>query len=50
MFKEMNAIVHAEAPYIFLYHQNATFAVRSNVEGFRILPTSNWRLEEVRLK
>ena len=50
MFKEMNAIVHAEAPFIFLYHQGAPFAVRSNVEGFHILPTSNWRLEEVHLR
>ncbi|MEY8839007.1 ABC transporter substrate-binding protein [Cribrihabitans sp. XS_ASV171] len=47
MFKEMVQILHDEAPYIFLYHPAAAWATRSNVEGFEILPTSNFRLEDV---
>ena len=50
MFKEMEQIVHDEAPYIFLYNMGAPYAYRSNVEGFAILPTSNWRLENVKLQ
>ncbi len=50
MFKEMEQLVHDGAPYIFLYNPGATFAYRDNVEGFEVLPTSNWRLEDVVLK
>ena len=50
MFKEMEKIVHDEAPFIFLYNKGATYAYRKNVEGFEVLPTSNWRLEDVSLK
>jgi peptide/nickel transport system substrate-binding protein len=50
MFKEMEKIVHDEAPFIFLYNKGATYAYRKNVEGFAVLPTSNWRLEDVSLK
>lgn len=48
MFREMIEILHTEAPFIFLYHPAAVWAARDNVEGFAILPTSNFRLEEVR--
>lgn len=47
MFKEMEARVHDAAPFIFLYHQGAAYATRANVSGFAVLPTSNYRLEEV---
>ncbi len=46
-FKEMEQIVHDGAPFIFLYHQGAPYASRKNVEGFAVLPTSNYRLEDV---
>lgn len=50
LFQEIEAIVNKEAPFIFLYHQGVPYAYRSNVEGFSVLPTSNYRLEEVRVK
>ncbi|MBX6320475.1 MAG: ABC transporter substrate-binding protein [Rhodospirillaceae bacterium] len=49
-FKEIEARVHDAAPFIFLYHQQAPYAYRANVEGFEVLPTSNYRLEDVILK
>jgi peptide/nickel transport system substrate-binding protein len=49
-FKEMEQIVHDGAPFIFLYHQGSPYASRSNVEGFVVLPTSNYRLEDVVIK
>ena len=49
-FKEMEARVHEGAPFIFLYHQQAPYAYRSNVSGFEVLPTSNYRLEDVTIK
>jgi len=49
-FKEIEARVHEGAPYIFLYHQRAAYAWRDNVEGFAVLPTSNYRLEDVKMK
>lgn len=49
MFQEMEQLLHAGAPYIFLYRPTATYAYRTNVSGFAVLPTSNWRLEDVRL-
>lgn len=50
MFTEMEQLVHDGAPYIFLYNPGATYAYRDNVEGFEVLPTSNWRLEDVVVK
>jgi peptide/nickel transport system substrate-binding protein len=47
MFKEMEQRVHDGAPFIFLYHQGAAYAARGNVDGFVVLPTSNYRLEDV---
>ncbi len=49
-FKEMEARVHDGAPFIFLYHQGIPYASRKNVEGFEVLPTSNYRLEDVVVK
>lgn len=49
-FKEIEARVHDGAPFIFLYHQKAPYAARKNVEGFEVLPTSNYRLEDVSVK
>jgi peptide/nickel transport system substrate-binding protein len=50
MFKEMEQRVHDGAPFIFLYHQGMPYASRKNVEGFEVLPTSNYRLEDVVVK
>lgn len=47
MFREMVEILHDGAPFLFLYHPAAAWAVREGVEGFEILPTSNFRLEDV---
>jgi peptide/nickel transport system substrate-binding protein len=49
-FKEIEARVHDAAPFIFLYHAQAAYAARNNVEGFAVLPTSNYRLEDAVLK
>ena len=49
-FKEMEQIVHDGAPFIFLYHQGSPYAHAKNVEGFEVLPTSNFRLEDVVIK
>ncbi len=45
----MERLLHDGAPYIFLYDPSATFATRKGVQGFTVLPTSNWRLEDVKL-
>jgi peptide/nickel transport system substrate-binding protein len=49
-FQEIEARVHDAAPFVFLYHAQATYASRANVEGFAVLPTSNYRLEDVVMK
>lgn len=50
MFKEMVKLAHEGAPSIFLFYPGTSYAYRSNVEGFEVLPTSNFRLEDVKLK
>lgn len=50
MFQEMIKLAHEGAPSIFLFYPGTSYAVRSNVEGFEVLPTSNFRLEDVKLK
>jgi peptide/nickel transport system substrate-binding protein len=50
MFQEIESRVHDGAPFIFLYNQAETFASRRNVEGFQVLPTSNYSLEDVTMK
>ncbi len=49
MFKEMIQKLHDGAPYVFLYHPASAWAVQDKVKGFEILPTSNFRLEDVTL-
>jgi peptide/nickel transport system substrate-binding protein len=49
MFREIVRLAHEGAPSLFLYHPGATYAYRDGVEGFRVLPTSNFRLEDVTL-
>lgn len=50
MFQKMETLLHDGAPYIFLYRPTATYAYRKGVTGFAILPTSNWRLQDVRME
>ncbi len=49
MFQEIIQSLHDGAPYLYLYHPASTWAVRDNVKGFEILPTSNFRLEDVQI-
>ncbi|HEX4261347.1 MAG TPA: ABC transporter substrate-binding protein [Acetobacteraceae bacterium] len=49
MFQQMEALLHDGAPYIFLYRPTTTYAYRTRVTGFAVLPTSNWRLQDVKL-
>jgi peptide/nickel transport system substrate-binding protein len=50
IFREMIQLLKEGAPYVFLYHPATTLAMRDNVEGFNVLATSNFRLEDVTLK
>jgi peptide/nickel transport system substrate-binding protein len=38
-----------QAPFIYLFHLPNVYAVRSSVQGFSVLPTGNYRLEDVSL-
>ena len=50
MFREMVQILHDGAPYIYLYHPASAWATQDYVKGFEILPTSNFRLEDVKIE
>lgn len=50
MFQEIIRLAHDGAPSVFLFYPGTSYAYRSNVEGFEVLPTSNFRLEDVKLK
>jgi peptide/nickel transport system substrate-binding protein len=50
MFKEMVNLLHEGAPFIFLFHPATAWAERDYVKGFEVLPTSNFRLEDVVLE
>ncbi|MDN5786801.1 ABC transporter substrate-binding protein [Pseudorhodobacter sp.] len=47
MFKEMVEVFKEGAPMVFLYHPASNWANLNKVKGFEILPTSNFRLEDV---
>ncbi|MBI4014183.1 MAG: ABC transporter substrate-binding protein [Candidatus Rokubacteria bacterium] len=49
IYKKMQTIVKEDAPFVFLYSIPARYAYRMNVKGFAVLPTGNYRLEEVSL-
>ena len=38
---------HDDAPMIFLYRAPSLSLTSSKVQGFKVLPTGNYRLEEV---
>ena len=50
MFREMVRLAHEGAPSIFLFYPGTSYAHRSNVSGFAVLPTGNFRLEDVKMK
>jgi peptide/nickel transport system substrate-binding protein len=49
-FKEIEALTHEGAPFIFLYAPSQPYASRKTVSGFEVLPTSNYSLKDVVLK
>jgi peptide/nickel transport system substrate-binding protein len=46
IYDQMNAIHHDDAPMIFLYRTPSLSLTTSKVQGFRVLPTGNYRLEQ----
>jgi peptide/nickel transport system substrate-binding protein len=46
-YLQLQQLVHQDAPMLFLFWQPARTAIRSNVQGFQVLPTGNYRLWEV---
>lgn len=38
LYDQAMEIIHEEAPYVYLFHQNNDFALQSNVEGFEPYP------------
>ncbi|TPI12471.1 ABC transporter substrate-binding protein [Mesorhizobium sp. B4-1-3] len=49
-FQEIEAVVHEQAPFIFLYTPNSAYANRKNVSGFEVVPTANYVLKDVVVK
>jgi peptide/nickel transport system substrate-binding protein len=47
IYLEMQRLVFADAPYLWLYWTPAITAIRHNVHGFMVLPTGNYWLEDV---
>ncbi len=47
IYLEMQRIIWHDAPFVWLYWTPARSGVRSNVNGFQVLPTGNYWLEDV---
>ena len=47
IYKQLQQLVYADAPLLWLYWTPAVTAVRTDVHGFRVLPTGNYWLEDV---
>ena len=47
MYDQINRMHHDDAPMIFLYRTPSLSLTSSKVQGFKVLPTGNYRLEEV---
>jgi len=47
LYYEIDRIHHDDAPMIFLYRTPSLTLTSSKVKGFKVLPTGNYRLEEV---
>lgn len=50
MYYEIDRMYHDDAPMIFLYRLPSITMTSSKVQGFKVLPTGNYRLEEAWLK
>lgn len=46
IYDQINTIHHDDAPMIFLYRTPSLSATSSKLQGFKVLPTGNYRLEE----
>jgi peptide/nickel transport system substrate-binding protein len=47
LYDRINIMHHDDAPMIFLYRTPSLTVSTSKVQGFKVLPTGNYRLEEV---
>ena len=47
MYNQIQAQVHEDAPFVFLYYLPDTSAFQSYVKGYNVLPTGNFRLQDV---
>jgi peptide/nickel transport system substrate-binding protein len=50
LYYQLDRIHHDDAPMVFLYHAPSVSLTSSAVQGFKVLPTGNYRLEEVWLQ
>lgn len=50
IYKEIQKLHYNDAPFVFLFHTPAVYAIRSNVKDFVLCATSNYRLEDVKIK
>jgi peptide/nickel transport system substrate-binding protein len=50
LYYKIDRIHHDDAPMVFLGHAPSVTLTRSAVRGFKVLPTGNYRLEEVWLQ
>lgn len=50
LYYQMDRIYHDDAPMIFLYRTPSVTLSSASVQGFKVLPTGNYRLEEVWLQ
>lgn len=47
LYDRLNQMHHDDAPMVFLYRTPSLSLTSSKVQGFKVLPTGNYRLEEV---
>ncbi len=45
LYDQMNQIFHDDAPMIFLYQLSSISVTSSKLQGFKVLPTGNYRIE-----
>ena len=47
IYAQLSRIHHDDAPLVFLYHKPSVTLLSPAVQGFKVLPTGNFRLEDV---
>ncbi len=47
IYAQLSRIHHDDAPLVFLYHKPSVTMLSPAVQGFKVLPTGNFRLEQV---